>query len=151
MKKKKISVPFKLFNLGSMICEESTMDFCIRQISLRDHFKPLLPYPSYDIDHIFLAWFIYYVLIQRRKIPLSKLHLQEFGAIRTISLIFIPHLTETNQGKIVEAGGLTSLLTLLKTSQDETIHRVAAGAIANLAMNGKLVFFLFFATNYFTK
>lgn len=42
---------------------------------------------------------------------------------------------ETNQGKIVEAGGLTSLLTLLKTSQDETIHRVAAGAIANLAMN----------------
>ncbi|CAL0314284.1 unnamed protein product [Lupinus luteus] len=42
---------------------------------------------------------------------------------------------ETNQGKIVEAGGLTSLLTLLKSSQDETIHRVAAGAIANLAMN----------------
>lgn len=28
---------------------------------------------------------------------------------------------------------------LLKTSQDETIHRVAAGAIANLAMNGKIV------------
>ncbi|XP_061357813.1 kinesin-like protein KIN-UA isoform X2 [Gastrolobium bilobum] len=42
---------------------------------------------------------------------------------------------ETNQGKIVQAGGLTSLLTLLKSSQDETIHRVAAGAIANLAMN----------------
>ncbi|KAJ1416054.1 P-loop containing nucleoside triphosphate hydrolase [Sesbania bispinosa] len=42
---------------------------------------------------------------------------------------------ETNQGKIVEAGGLTSLLKLLKSSQDETIHRVAAGAIANLAMN----------------
>ncbi|CAJ2650552.1 kinesin-like protein KIN-UA isoform X1 [Trifolium pratense] len=42
---------------------------------------------------------------------------------------------ETNQGKIVEAGGLTSLLTLLKTTEDETIHRVAAGAIANLAMN----------------
>ncbi|CAL5187583.1 unnamed protein product [Lathyrus oleraceus] len=42
---------------------------------------------------------------------------------------------ETNQGKIVEAGGLTSLLMLLKTTQDETIHRVAAGAIANLAMN----------------
>jgi kinesin family protein 5 len=48
--------------------------------------------------------------------------------------------TETNQGKIVEAGGLTSLLTLLKTTQDETIHRVAAGAIANLAMNGKIMF-----------
>ncbi|KAL2987432.1 hypothetical protein AAZX31_11G028400 [Glycine max] len=42
---------------------------------------------------------------------------------------------ETNQGKIVEAGGLTSLLNLLKSSHDETIHRVAAGAIANLAMN----------------
>ncbi|KAG2375729.1 Kinesin-like protein [Vigna angularis] len=44
-------------------------------------------------------------------------------------------IAETNQGKIVEAGGLTSLLNLLKSSQDETIHRVAAGAIANLAMN----------------
>ncbi|XP_072074737.1 kinesin-like protein KIN-UA isoform X2 [Arachis hypogaea] len=42
---------------------------------------------------------------------------------------------EANQGKIVEAGGLTSLLRLLQSSQDETIHRVAAGAIANLAMN----------------
>ncbi|KAK7264431.1 hypothetical protein RJT34_32040 [Clitoria ternatea] len=42
---------------------------------------------------------------------------------------------ETNQKKIVEAGGLTSLLTLLKNSQDETTHRVAAGAIANFAMN----------------
>ncbi|KAK6117138.1 hypothetical protein DH2020_049183 [Rehmannia glutinosa] len=43
---------------------------------------------------------------------------------------------ESNQEKIVEAGGLTSLLTLLRSSNDETIHRVAAGAIANLAMNG---------------
>ncbi|XP_065858060.1 kinesin-like protein KIN-UA isoform X2 [Euphorbia lathyris] len=42
---------------------------------------------------------------------------------------------ETNQEKIVEAGGLTSLLTLLRSSEDEVIHRVAAGAIANLAMN----------------
>ncbi|MED6131329.1 hypothetical protein PIB30_008662 [Stylosanthes scabra] len=42
---------------------------------------------------------------------------------------------EANQAKIVEAGGLTSLLRLLQSSQDETIHRVAAGAIANLAMN----------------
>ncbi|KAL2543614.1 Armadillo repeat-containing kinesin-like protein 3 [Forsythia ovata] len=42
---------------------------------------------------------------------------------------------ESNQEKIVEAGGLTSLLTLLRSSNDETIHRVAAGAIANLAMN----------------
>eukprot|EP01018_Ginkgo_biloba_P033598 Gb_20369 [translate_table: standard] len=45
-------------------------------------------------------------------------------------------LTEVNQEKIVEAGGLASLLILLETSEDETIQRVAAGAIANLAMNG---------------
>lgn len=42
---------------------------------------------------------------------------------------------ETNQEKIVEVGGLTSLLMLLRNSEDETIHRVSAGAIANLAMN----------------
>ncbi|XP_020577627.1 kinesin-like protein KIN-UB isoform X2 [Phalaenopsis equestris] len=42
---------------------------------------------------------------------------------------------EANQEKIVEAGGLSSLLSLLRSSEDETIRRVAAGAIANLAMN----------------
>lgn len=42
---------------------------------------------------------------------------------------------ESNQEKIVEAGGLSSLLILLRSSDDETIHRVASGAIANLAMN----------------
>ncbi|PIN23782.1 Kinesin (SMY1 subfamily) [Handroanthus impetiginosus] len=42
---------------------------------------------------------------------------------------------EANQGKIVEAGGLTSLLMLLRRYEDETIRRIAAGAIANLAMN----------------
>ncbi|KAJ4954754.1 hypothetical protein NE237_011537 [Protea cynaroides] len=42
---------------------------------------------------------------------------------------------EANQEKIVEAGGLTSLLMLLRSSEDEMIRRVAAGAIANLAMN----------------
>ncbi|XP_029128977.1 kinesin-like protein KIN-UA [Cajanus cajan] len=42
---------------------------------------------------------------------------------------------ETNQKKIVEAGGLTSLIRLLKNSHDETTQRVAASAIANLAMN----------------
>lgn len=42
---------------------------------------------------------------------------------------------EANQERIVKAGGLQSLLTLLRSSNDETIHRVAAGAIANLAMN----------------
>lgn len=44
---------------------------------------------------------------------------------------------EGNQERIVEAGGLTSLLMLLRSFDDETICRVAAGAIANLAMNGK--------------
>ncbi|KAJ8766123.1 hypothetical protein K2173_021640 [Erythroxylum novogranatense] len=42
---------------------------------------------------------------------------------------------ETNQGKIVKAGGLKSLLMLLRSSGNESIQRVAAGAIANLAMN----------------
>ncbi|XP_022638376.1 kinesin-like protein KIN-UA [Vigna radiata var. radiata] len=42
---------------------------------------------------------------------------------------------ERNQKKIVEAGVLTPLLSLLKNSKDETTHRVAASAIANLAMN----------------
>lgn len=36
----------------------------------------------------------------------------------------------------MEAGGLGSLLNLLQSSEDETIRRVAAGAVANLAMNG---------------
>jgi hypothetical protein len=48
-------------------------------------------------------------------------------------------LTEANQEKIVEAGGLGSLLNLLQSSEDETIRRVAAGAVANLAMNGKFL------------
>ncbi|KAH1199607.1 Kinesin-like protein KIN-UB [Glycine max] len=43
---------------------------------------------------------------------------------------------EANQKRIVEAGGLTSLLMLLRRYEDETVRRVAAGAIANLAMNG---------------
>ncbi|KAJ9556481.1 hypothetical protein OSB04_011095 [Centaurea solstitialis] len=43
---------------------------------------------------------------------------------------------DTNQERIVEAGGLSSLLALLSSrSFDETICRIAAGAIANLAMN----------------
>lgn len=42
---------------------------------------------------------------------------------------------ESNQEKIVEAGGLTSLMMLLRNSDEEIIQRVAAGAIANLAMN----------------
>lgn len=54
-------------------------------------------------------------------------------------------IPEANQEKIVEAGGLGSLLMLLQSSEDETIRRVAAGAVANLAMNGTchLHFFVF--------
>ncbi|XP_020522021.1 kinesin-like protein KIN-UA isoform X2 [Amborella trichopoda] len=39
-----------------------------------------------------------------------------------------------NQEKIVEEGGLDALLMLLESSENETILRVASGAIANLAM-----------------
>ncbi|GLT70162.1 hypothetical protein SLA2020_422590 [Shorea laevis] len=42
---------------------------------------------------------------------------------------------DINQEHIVEEGGLDALLTLLRTSQNATILRVASGAIANLAMN----------------
>ncbi|KAL2668092.1 hypothetical protein AAZV13_01G109400 [Glycine max] len=42
---------------------------------------------------------------------------------------------EVNQKGIVEAGGLSSLLMLLRRYEDETVRRVAAGAIANLAMH----------------
>lgn len=55
----------------------------------------------------------------------------------------ILYLTEGNQEKIVEAGGLTSLLMLLRTYEDETIRRIAAGAIANLAMNGTYRLYLY--------
>lgn len=55
-----------------------------------------------------------------------------------VDLFRIPSISEANQERIVKAGGLKSLLTLLRSSNDETIHRVAAGAIANLAMNGEL-------------
>ncbi|KAB2595519.1 armadillo repeat-containing kinesin-like protein 2 [Pyrus ussuriensis x Pyrus communis] len=43
--------------------------------------------------------------------------------------------SEANQKRIVQAGGLTSLLMLLRSFEDETVQRVAAFAIANLAMN----------------
>ncbi|KAJ3682477.1 hypothetical protein LUZ60_015050 [Juncus effusus] len=43
---------------------------------------------------------------------------------------------DNNQEKIVEEGGLDALLALLEASENSTtIHRVTAGAIANLAMN----------------
>ncbi|KAE8720856.1 Armadillo repeat-containing kinesin-like protein 2 [Hibiscus syriacus] len=47
---------------------------------------------------------------------------------------------EANRERIVEAAGLTSLLMLLRSYEDETIRRVVAGAIANLAMNVQTAF-----------
>ena len=45
-------------------------------------------------------------------------------------------IADVNQERIVEEGGLDALLSLLETSKNTTIHRVTAGAVANLAMNG---------------
>lgn len=45
-------------------------------------------------------------------------------------------IADVNQERIVEEGGLDALLSLLETSENTTIHRVTAGAVANLAMNG---------------
>lgn len=56
-------------------------------------------------------------------------------------------LSDINQEKIVEEGGLDALLLLLRTSQNTTILRVASGAIANLAMNGNL-FVCLVSVNY---
>ena len=54
-----------------------------------------------------------------------------------------------SEKKNVDSGGLTSLLMLLRSFEDETVRRVAAGAIANLAMNGNFafIFFLMFETS----
>lgn len=47
-------------------------------------------------------------------------------------------ISDSNQEKIVDEGGLDALLMLLQSSRNVTILRVASGAIANLAMNGNL-------------
>lgn len=69
---------------------------------------------------------------------MSIVHLTEFGRMCYLLWCF----SEANQEKIVEAGGLGSLLNLLQSSEDETIRRVAAGAVANLAMNGDSPIFI---------
>lgn len=45
-------------------------------------------------------------------------------------------ISDIQQEKIVEGGGLDALLLLLQSSHNVTILHVASGAIANLAMNG---------------
>lgn len=57
--------------------------------------------------------------------------------------------SDVNQEKIVEEGGLDALLTLMQSSQNSTILRVASGAIANLAMNGNFEgFLLYYVARY---
>lgn len=51
-------------------------------------------------------------------------------------LIKVLYSAEVNQENIVKEGGLDALLTVLRSSENATILRVASGAMANLAMNG---------------
>lgn len=68
---------------------------------------------------------------------LLTLLVSEDGDVQINALKVVANLAadEANQEKIVEAGGICSLLKLLETSEDETVRRVSSGAIANLAMN----------------
>jgi len=72
-----------------------------------------------------------------KKVNFQSLQHVCYSCFHGISFTTLLPPAEANQEKIVEAGGLTSLLNLLRSSDDETVHRVAAGAIANLAMNGE--------------
>ncbi|EHA8586399.1 Kinesin-like protein KIN-UA [Cocos nucifera] len=56
--------------------------------------------------------------------------------IHAVKMIANLAAEDINQEKIVEEGGLDVLLKLLESSENTSIHRVTAGAIANLAMNG---------------
>lgn len=49
---------------------------------------------------------------------------------------FFLFVSDLNQEKIVEEGGLDALLMLLQSCQNIAVLRAASGAIANLAMNG---------------
>lgn len=53
--------------------------------------------------------------------------------------LFLYNISDIYQERIVKEGGLDALLSLLLTSQHTTILRVASGALANLAMNGRLI------------
>ncbi|MBA0802226.1 hypothetical protein Gohar_012543 [Gossypium harknessii] len=76
-----------------------------------------------------LSFSILLVLVGQANISIS------FCLKRLLLYPVIEVNSEANQERIVEAGGLTSLLMLLRSYEDETVRRVAAGAIANLAMN----------------
>eukprot|EP00268_Persea_americana_P059255 TRINITY_DN724_c0_g1_i8.p1 TRINITY_DN724_c0_g1~~TRINITY_DN724_c0_g1_i8.p1 ORF type:complete len:930 (-),score=234.93 TRINITY_DN724_c0_g1_i8:319-3108(-) len=67
---------------------------------------------------------------------LSLLESEDEGVqVHAVKVVANLAAEEANQERIVEAGGLASLLMLLKSSENEIIHRIASGAIANLAMN----------------
>ncbi|KAF7147114.1 hypothetical protein RHSIM_Rhsim03G0115900 [Rhododendron simsii] len=55
--------------------------------------------------------------------------------IRAVKVVANLAAEDINQEKIMEEGGIDSLLMLLQSCQNITILRVASGAIANLAMN----------------
>lgn len=68
-------------------------------------------------------------------IATMKQRTEEVNILSLTNYTFL-HNADSHQEKIVEEGGLEALLMLLRSSQNITILRVAAGAIANLAMNG---------------
>lgn len=53
-----------------------------------------------------------------------------------IDSCLLANFADINQERIVKEGGLDALLMLLEISKDATVHRITAGALANLAMNG---------------
>ncbi|XVF75593.1 hypothetical protein PTKIN_Ptkin13bG0199200 [Pterospermum kingtungense] len=61
--------------------------------------------------------------------------LDHLSLVEQLGLIKTSYFADVNQEMIVEEGGLDALLTMLRSSQNATILRVASGAIANLAMN----------------
>lgn len=94
-------------------------------------------------NFVFLDWF-YCTAISLSLFPLvlAFLFLLCFESVYHLTLVEqlvslnVLISADINQEKIVEEGGLDALLTMLKSSQNATILRVASGAIANLAMNG---------------
>lgn len=68
-------------------------------------------------------------------------HLIAYGMVcSSPKFFFFFFKPDINQERIVEEGGLDALLMLLRSSQNATILRVTSGAIANMAMNGNIVF-----------
>lgn len=78
-----------------------------------------------------------YALVEHKKIINNLLQFCSLLKGKYVVMVIIS-VSDVNQEKIVEEGGLDALLMLLRSSQNTTILRVASGAIANLAMSGTL-------------